>query len=43
MREKCLYSEIFWSVFSRICSVNLCIQLENIDRKNSEHGQVMKN
>ena len=46
LREKCLYSEIFWSVFSRIWSEYREIlrispssvrMRENMDQKNSEH------
>ena len=46
-REKCLYSEFFWSVFSRIqteygevlriCPYSVRMQ-ENTDQKNSEYG-----
>ena len=46
LREKCLYSEIFWSVFSRIwseygeilrISPSSVRMRENMDQKNSEH------
>ena len=47
LREKCPYSEIFWSVFSRIrteygeilrTSPYLVQMRENTDQKNSEYG-----
>ena len=47
LREKCLYSEFFWSVFSRIQTENGEIRgispysvriWENTDQKNSEYG-----
>ena len=52
LREKCPYSEFFWSVFSRIrteygktrsispCSVRM---RENTDQKNSEYGHFSRN
>ena len=52
LREKCLYSEFFWSVFSRIwteCAEILrispySVQMhENTDQKNSEYGQFSRN
>ena len=47
LREKCLYSECFWSVFSRIWTEYREILRispysvrmgENMDKKNSEYG-----
>ena len=36
LREKCLYSEFFWSVFS--CILYSVQMRENTDQKNSEYG-----
>ena len=51
LRKKCLYSELFWFVFSRIRTENgeiRCISLysvrmwENIDHNNSEYGHFLR-
>ena len=46
LREKCPYSEFFWSVFSRIWTEYGEILLigrmrENMDQKNSEYGRFL--
>ena len=41
LREKCLYSEFFWSIFPRIWTEYgefLCVFRLNTDQKNSEYG-----
>ena len=52
LQEKCLYSEFFWSVFSRIRteygkirSISpYSVQIrENTDQKNSEYGHFSRN
>ena len=51
LREKCPYSEFFWSIFSHIWTNYgdlLCISLysirmgENADQKNSEYGPFLR-
>ena len=51
MREKCLYSELFWSVFSSIrakygailgVSPYSVIMQENTDQNNSEYGHFLR-
>ena len=38
LREKCLYSEFFWSVFFRIRHPYLLRMWEDTDQKNSEYA-----
>ena len=38
LRKKCLFSELFWSVFSRISPYSVRMR-ENADQNNSEYGQ----
>ena len=48
--EKCLYSEFFWSVFSRfwtdyigLWSAENAVQMrENMEQKNSEYGHILR-
>ena len=51
LREKCLYSELFWSVFSRIrteygeirsISPYSVRMWENADQNNSEYGHFLR-
>ena len=51
LREKCLYSEFFWLLFSRIrteygeilCISPCSVQMrENTDQKNSEYGNFLR-
>ena len=50
LRKKCPYSELFWSVFSRIrteygeilrLSPNSVRMTENMDQSNSKYGQLL--
>ena len=43
LREKCPYSEFFWTVFSRIWTEYGGIRRENSDQKNSEYGHFLRN
>ena len=38
LRKKCPYSDLFWSVFSRIRTGSLVRMRENTDQNNSEYG-----
>ena len=43
LRKKCLYSELFWSVFSHIRTEYGEIRmLETTDQKNSEYGHFLR-
>ena len=46
MRDKCPYSEFFWSVFSRIWNESISPYLvrmrENTDHNNSEYGHFLR-
>ena len=44
LREKCPYSELFWSAFSRIGSLSpSSVQMrENTDQNNSEYGPFLR-
>ena len=45
LREKCPYSDFFWSVFSRILTEYeyLARMRENTGQKNSEYGHFLRN
>ena len=44
LRKKCLYSELFWSVFSRIRTEygEILRMRENTDQNNSEYGHFLR-
>ena len=41
LREKCPYSELFWSAFSRIRTRYSVQMRENADQYNSEYGHFL--
>ena len=41
LRKKCLYSELFWSTFSRIWTEYSVQMRQNVDQNNSEYGHFL--
>ena len=42
LSEKCLYSEVFWSAFSRVWTEYGDLVRESEDQKNSENGHFLR-